>query len=134
VTGPDGAEALVALDSRPPAACTLGATSFYGSALRYARLLPDGRGCSGLGVSEVQGMVAFDAPATFGLERQPDGTVHLTTDTGAALEAAWLSSPFTRVEARTLAGAWEGVPNCAGEVVRAWRPRTERQLIEFRFR
>ncbi len=134
VIGPDGARAMVSLDGRAPAAYMLGATSFYGAALRYARLLPNRRGCSGLGVVRVAGMVTFDAPATFSLERQPDGAVHLTTDLGAVIDPAWLGAKPSSIEARTLAGEWEAVPECSSAVVRAWQQRTERTLVEFRIR
>ncbi len=139
LTCPDGAQALVVLGPRLPTVYTLGNTTFHGAGLRYARLLPEGHCYSGQGVQQVTGVVAFDAPATFALERHADDTLTLTTDTGAALDPAWLGAASPIVEARPLAGAWEPVPDCAGgiipaAVVRAWQARTERTLIEFRFR
>jgi hypothetical protein len=132
ITCPDGTLAAIVLGSRLPSTIRLGTVTFSGPALRYVRLLPAGRGASGQGVQHVEGMLTFDAPATFDLERQPDGAATLTTDTGAVVDSSWLGRPLATVAARTLAGAWEPVPDCAAATVRAWQARTERRLVEFR--
>jgi hypothetical protein len=138
VTGPDGALAFVALGAALPASVRLGALAFHGEALRYARCKPDGQGCAGQGVTRVPGIVTFDAPATFQLERQPDGGLTLLTDIGAVLAPACLGAAARTVTVRTLAGDWQPVPECSSGalptlVVQAWQQRTEHQLVKFRW-
>lgn len=139
LTCPDGAQALVGLDPRLPSTGTLGGVTFQGPAVRYARLLPEGRGCAGQSVTSVAEAITFDAPATFTLARQSDGTITLTTDTAAALHPAWLGGQPRTLAARTLAGEWKAIPGGApgvipAAVVQRWQARTERTLIDFRFR
>jgi hypothetical protein len=135
--GPDGGEAVVSLTVEPPQRISIGQTAFEGPGVRYARLLPEGRGGCGLGISMVSGMAVFARPAVFRLERDPEGFTCLSTNAGALLDEAWLGGPIRRVAAQTLDGAWEDLGPLArselpGSLVQAWQARSEREMVAFR--
>jgi hypothetical protein len=137
VSFPNGERAAVVLAPTLPTHLMVAGTVFSGPAVRYARLGPSGSSASGLGVSAVQGMAAFDGPATFRLARERRSAVRLTTDTGVRLDPAWLGAGPWRAWARDLNGSWVPVADDAGLVlstalVRAWQARNERTMIDFR--
>jgi hypothetical protein len=137
IWGPDGGEAAVSLAPELPQTLSIGPTTFEGPAVRYARSLPSGRGGCGLGIRLAGGMAKFARPATFRLERQPEGHVYLSTNSGAVLDEAWLGGPAARAAAQTLDGAWEDLGAMPGgelpdALVRTWQTRNQREMVAFR--
>ncbi|MCC7360087.1 MAG: DUF2264 domain-containing protein [Anaerolineales bacterium] len=129
ITCPDEEQMLLAQDPTLPMRFTLGGLTFEGAAVRYARALPEGRGCAGLGVEAVAGLVTFAAPATFALEHHADGATTLLTNAGARF-----ATPPASVEVRSLTRDWQPAPDTSAASVRAWQAATERTLVEFRLR
>jgi hypothetical protein len=115
-----------------PTTYTLNGFNFTGAALRYARTLPDGRGCAGQGVEAVTGIVSFVFPTTFDLTREPDGAVMLITDHYPYFERNWIAEN-SKVDVRTLTGGWEPIADFSQGSHLAQQRRTGRQLVTYRF-
>jgi len=92
----------------------------------------------GLGLTQIEGLVSFDEPATFRLKRSSNNMVNVTTNTGLKLTDEWIAKPVRCVEARTLEDQWIDVTaQCQGasiplRVVQEWSERNQRTLVDFR--
>ncbi len=134
---PQGECAFVALGDRLPSALDMGAATFAGPAIRYARLKPDLNLVCGLGVKSVVGVASFTGPATFQLAREAD-SVRVTTDRGLTLDEAWLGEGRRHAQVLGLDGRWIDVAAAApglslpDALVREWSRHTERTLVDFR--
>ena len=86
----------------------------------------------------LSGIAAFDKPATFRLQRAPDNTIHVTTNTGVSLAQQWLGAQARRVEASTLDNQWLDITgDCESgsiptPIVQQWSDRNQRTLVDFR--
>ena len=93
---------------------------------------------SGLGVTHIAGIAAFEKPATFRLKRTPDGTIRVTTNTGFSLNEQWLNGQSRRIDALTLGKQWQDVTaqckqdSIPAKLVQGWSERNERTLVDFR--
>jgi hypothetical protein len=138
VTLPDGKMALVAPGETTPSHVTINRLEVEGSQIRSIQVANDLMEISGLGVTNLGGVAAFDGPATFRLKRFPNDVVQLTTDTGVTLNNQWLSGDARSIEASSLDHQWLDVTaHCpAGSIptslVHEWSERNQRTLVEFR--
>jgi len=93
---------------------------------------------SGLGVTQIAGIVTFDQRATFRLKRTPPDSIRVTTNTGFSLNDPWLSGPGRRIDALTLDKQWQDVTaQCRqdavpAQLVQEWSERNQRTLVDFR--
>jgi hypothetical protein len=137
VTLPDGGRAFVGVGDQLPAAVTLAGVEFVGPAVRHASVMDGLDRVSGVGVTEVAGVAACDAPASLRLERTA-GVVYGTTDAGLTLVEAWLGGPIRAAALRAQDGSWQDVSercggySLPGALVREWAECQQRSLVEFR--
>jgi hypothetical protein len=139
VTHPGGDRAFISLANQLPAEVTLDGITARGDALRCLVARANGSRITAIGAHQIAGICETEMPGTVHLERDPSGTVRVTTDTGLTLDAAWGGATGTRVHVRALDDTWVDVTDAtrAGAVphalVREWAKRNERNLIEFLF-
>ena len=137
ITCPDGEQAFVVLsqvlDELLPGQQDLSGVTFHGD-VRYARLLPDGRGCAGYDMGSVEGMVLFGQSASFHLERQPDGTATIRTTSCPAVAPEWLGSSSPSIEVRAPGGEWEPVKHLSTISHHTWQSQTGLKMVEYRYR
>jgi len=138
LTLPDGSSALVAPGETTPKHATVHGLDVEGSGMRYIRVSNDLNEISGLGVTHITGIAAFEKPATFRLKRTPEGTIRVTTNTGFSLSDPWLNGPSRRIEGLTLDKQWQDVTaqckqdSIPAQLVQEWSERNQRTLVDFR--
>jgi hypothetical protein len=135
---PDGSSALVAPGETTPKHATVHGLDVEGNGMRYVRVSDDLNEISGLGVTHITGIAAFEKPATFRLKRTPEGTIRVTTNSGFSLSDPWLNEPARRIEGLTLDKQWQDVTaqcrqdSVPAQLVQEWSERNQRTLVDFR--
>ncbi|HEY9529231.1 MAG TPA: hypothetical protein VIR02_19225, partial [Anaerolineales bacterium] len=138
LTLPDGSSALVTPGETTPKHATVHGLDVEGSGMRYIRVSNDSNEISGLGVTHITGIAAFERPATFRLKRTPEGTIRVTTNSGFSLSDPWLDGHSCRIEGLTLDKQWQDVTaqckqdSIPAELVQDWSERNQRTLVDFR--
>lgn len=106
--------------------------------MRYVQVSKDADEICGLGLTHISGIVTFLEPATFRLQRTPNGVIRVTTDTGFSLTDQWLGGQARCIETLTLDHQWMDITaSCKSgsvplSVVQEWSRRNQRTLIDFR--
>lgn len=134
----DEEQAIVALGDELPPRVRLGEFNVVGRDLRYVRVQSNGAEFSGSGVTEIEGVARFAAPAIFSLRRGEGGAILMSTNVGVELDPHWLQGTIRKIEARKPDGEWvdtgkaETPKTIPPELVAEWSERTGLQLVEFR--
>jgi hypothetical protein len=138
VTLPDGQLALVAPGETTPRRTRINGVDMEGPAIRFIQMSANLQEFSGLGLTDISGVVTFAESAAFSLRRSPDQVVHLMTNTGCHLTAEWMGGSIRHVEVLDLNHQWIDVTKASQhgslpvELVNAWKECNQRNLIEFR--
>ena len=138
VSLPDGRSVLVAPGETMPKHAAVNGVEVEGPAIRYVQVSKDLKEISGLGLTAITGIIAFDESATFRLKRISESTIHLTTNTGLSLKNEWLGKSAPIIEVLTLDNQWLDISaqckqsSIPRQVVQEWSERNQRTLVEFR--
>ena len=140
ITLPNGSHAIVAPGERILTYTVLNGIDVEGKAIRFIQMKSDLNEISGMGPTQLANIAVFSEAGTFRLKRDPDDTIHLTTNTGVVLNPQWLGESTRRIEALTLDHQWLDVTaQCQPgsipiQVVHEWQERNQRTLIDFRLK
>ena len=135
---PGQSEVLVAPGETTPKQVSIQGMDFEGMGIRYARISKDLDDICGLGTIHIPGLIRFDEPATFHVERIHHGAIRVTTDAGFSLNEGWLGGQARCIEALTLDNQWLNVTDQSQSgsiplpLVQEWSSRNQRTLVDFR--
>jgi hypothetical protein len=134
---PDGTQVFAVLGDPCSTTITLNEIEVEGN-LRFVSIKPKATAFTGVGINNVIGIAWLSRTGTLQLNKEADGMVLITTDTGVSLATDWLGGQARRVEVRQLGGCWTEVTSqCQGnlippDLVERWSNQTQRTLVQFR--
>ena len=132
---PGGEHLFVAVGDAHPRQVSVNGVAVAGRGLRYVRLTPTG--AAGLGVTRIDGLASFTAPATFQLTALGAGCFEIVTDTGVTLDPRWLGAEAVKVSVRQLDGTLLDVTDAVtgttlpAALVERCSAQLERTLVAF---